>query len=624
MANRIQFRRDTAANWESINPILMSGELGLETDTRFCKIGNGVDNWNDLPYAQVIHNITNELGNSEDLVISQKGFSETINKLKNHLNFDNDALVLKTSLKTSNRDIITFFEYLGVRYLIFGDSNGQGSQITMTSNSTFYNYNNGMFGISLVTNQQESTQNKAPIGITRYFWRNSQDKDVPFDIVNGVNGSSQYTMNNMQGNKLFEVLNNGKFNFYHSITGKRIFTTDTEGLVPGNAFFIEYPITDSTNGLCFINRSIYINYDDGNYGLTLVNSKDDVNNFVAPLGICRYYSPGDRLADDYLNVERMCDHVDGSDATKPQYQLYNTAGKTVMEIDKDGDLQIDGYVKQSQLTNILSEFAGKKIVMIGDSVMTGYPNNQGDGDTDDAKTYAYPYILGNMLGAEVKVIALPNAVARTSNIDGEVQDARKDRIFMNTIEQATSLNNGDTTKIQTATKFSYQSEFTNVLQDADLIIWGLGVNDVDEDVVGEGSNRKFRNDSEFIVNTTVPIDTTDTKYYTGAFNTFMNYVYSNKITAKVAILTHYTYSDAQFYPLNLNERLIARQKELAKHWSIPFLCPADLLGWGYNGDRTKSSLIHYCPDEIHPTKQEGKNQLSKAIKKELENKIVLV
>lgn len=554
-----------------------------------------------------------------------KTLSAEFTNLKTKINYDSDnALVLKTPLKTSdNRDFISSFENLGTKYMVFGNTAGNGPQIKMTEKSTFYNYNNGMFGISLVTDKQESTQQKAPIGLTRYFWRNSQDKDVPFDIVNGVNGSSQYIMNNMQGKKIFEVLNNGKFNFYHSITGKRIFTTDTDGLINAKAFFIEYPTTDSYNGLLFVNRSIYINYDDGSFGLTLVNSKEDVNNYVAPLGICRYYSAGDRLADDYLHVERMCDHVDGSDATKPQYQLYNTAGKTVMEIDKDGDLQIDGYVKQSQLPNILFEFAGKKIVMIGDSVMTGYPNNQGDGDTDDAKTYAYPYILGNMLGAEVKVIALPNAVARTSNIDGVVQDARKDRIFMNTIEQATSLNNGDTTKVQTATKFSFEGDFATALETADLIIWGLGVNDVEEDVIGEGASRSFRTDSEFIENSTVPINTTDTKYYTGAFNTFMNYVYSNKITAKVAILTHYTYSDAQFYPLNLNERLIARQKELAKHWSIPCLCPADLLGWGYNGDRAKSPLIHYCPDEIHPTVPEGKTQICKAIKKEMENKVVI-
>jgi len=47
---RIQIRRGTAQQWIDINPILSSGERGLETDTRREKIGNGVDVWTALPY----------------------------------------------------------------------------------------------------------------------------------------------------------------------------------------------------------------------------------------------------------------------------------------------------------------------------------------------------------------------------------------------------------------------------------------------------------------------------------------------------------------------------------------------------------------------------------------------
>jgi len=53
MAVRIQWRRDTAANWTSYNPILADGEMGLETDTRKFKIGNGVDNWSTLLYMTI-------------------------------------------------------------------------------------------------------------------------------------------------------------------------------------------------------------------------------------------------------------------------------------------------------------------------------------------------------------------------------------------------------------------------------------------------------------------------------------------------------------------------------------------------------------------------------------------
>ena len=50
MADMIQIRRDTAANWTSANPILAQGELGAETDTSKIKIGDGTTAWASLSY----------------------------------------------------------------------------------------------------------------------------------------------------------------------------------------------------------------------------------------------------------------------------------------------------------------------------------------------------------------------------------------------------------------------------------------------------------------------------------------------------------------------------------------------------------------------------------------------
>ena len=47
----INQRRDPAATWTSVNPVLMLGEVGWETDTRKSKLGDGVTAWNSLPYA---------------------------------------------------------------------------------------------------------------------------------------------------------------------------------------------------------------------------------------------------------------------------------------------------------------------------------------------------------------------------------------------------------------------------------------------------------------------------------------------------------------------------------------------------------------------------------------------
>ena len=55
MAERIQIRRDTAANWTNVNPVLANGEMGWETDTGYIKVGDGTTAWNSLAYriAQV-------------------------------------------------------------------------------------------------------------------------------------------------------------------------------------------------------------------------------------------------------------------------------------------------------------------------------------------------------------------------------------------------------------------------------------------------------------------------------------------------------------------------------------------------------------------------------------------
>ena len=51
MAVQIQLRNDTSANWTSADPILAQGEMGIETDTRLFKIGDGDSTWSELDYG---------------------------------------------------------------------------------------------------------------------------------------------------------------------------------------------------------------------------------------------------------------------------------------------------------------------------------------------------------------------------------------------------------------------------------------------------------------------------------------------------------------------------------------------------------------------------------------------
>ena len=63
----IKFRRSTAAQWTSANPVLAAGEVGLESDSGLVKYGNGTAAWVDLPYntaASVKTKVQNATGSS--------------------------------------------------------------------------------------------------------------------------------------------------------------------------------------------------------------------------------------------------------------------------------------------------------------------------------------------------------------------------------------------------------------------------------------------------------------------------------------------------------------------------------------------------------------------------------
>lgn len=60
-ANHIALTSRNASVWQSENPVLLNGELGIESDSLRIKIGNGTDSWNNIAYvdANIQSAITN-------------------------------------------------------------------------------------------------------------------------------------------------------------------------------------------------------------------------------------------------------------------------------------------------------------------------------------------------------------------------------------------------------------------------------------------------------------------------------------------------------------------------------------------------------------------------------------
>ena len=97
---RIQVRRGSATDWSGVNPILAAGELGVETDTRKIKVGDGSTAWNSLSYiaadAPEIGEISQDAINTA--LTMGAGLTKTYNDGSNTItiNVDSNVVALRS------------------------------------------------------------------------------------------------------------------------------------------------------------------------------------------------------------------------------------------------------------------------------------------------------------------------------------------------------------------------------------------------------------------------------------------------------------------------------------------------------------------------------------------------
>ena len=89
MGVRIQLRNDLAINWSTKNPILAQGEIGIESDSRKLKIGDGINAWNHLIYYQ----FGDALG-----YLQRGGYIGTAQDLKDEIDVINGGTVVQLQI----------------------------------------------------------------------------------------------------------------------------------------------------------------------------------------------------------------------------------------------------------------------------------------------------------------------------------------------------------------------------------------------------------------------------------------------------------------------------------------------------------------------------------------------
>jgi len=78
MTKRIQLRRDIKENWETLNPILAQGEIGIDLNTQNLKIGDGTSRWNSIEYAIALGKLSSEFNENTFLEVGPLGEVNTL------------------------------------------------------------------------------------------------------------------------------------------------------------------------------------------------------------------------------------------------------------------------------------------------------------------------------------------------------------------------------------------------------------------------------------------------------------------------------------------------------------------------------------------------------------------
>lgn len=188
MGYRIQNRRDTAARWAEMNPILLEGEMGIVLDDpNQYKIGDGVHTWNELPLRGFTGTIAQTLGNNENAVASQKVVTEKFTEQDKKLSDIGSEVDLKT-------------------FMLFGGNGHESENYTWENPTNSYEILNGLYyvdGTFVETDVWENIKMNVSYGQLFKF---------TFDYVNFSPNVSVLSF--LQGSKVISVLNANIYTTY--------------------------------------------------------------------------------------------------------------------------------------------------------------------------------------------------------------------------------------------------------------------------------------------------------------------------------------------------------------------------------------------------------------------------
>ena len=130
---KIVLRNDTAQKWSEVNPLLLSGEIGIEKDTGLMKIGDGVNYWNDLEYANECERATHYDVTATNEQTDAEAIAEKLAEKNTIAKIDDIAIV--TRIIADNLKSYTAYIYDGSKWMAM-DGNYSAANVFLPNKIT--------------------------------------------------------------------------------------------------------------------------------------------------------------------------------------------------------------------------------------------------------------------------------------------------------------------------------------------------------------------------------------------------------------------------------------------------------------------------------------------------------
>ena len=224
MAIVIQIRRDIAANWTSVNPLLAQGEWGEELDTLKFKVGDGALNWNALPYvipstdATTASNIGSGAGVFSNKAVNDLQFKSLLGANGVTVSSGVDTITISGATVITNHNSLNNLDYASANHTGFASTvaltTASGNILTYVSNNYIDNSEMTVISGNIMTS------------VSNNYIDNAEMATISGNIVSHLTTSGVIDHGYLVG------LSDDDHTQYSLANGTRAFTSTVSGVSP--------------------------------------------------------------------------------------------------------------------------------------------------------------------------------------------------------------------------------------------------------------------------------------------------------------------------------------------------------------------------------------------------------